>query len=312
MNRMVATTSVLSLAFAFLVLGSVSALGQNDDEYWFKRVLVTNDDGINEPRILKLGIAFSAVAKTYIVASTEDRSGSSNYTMLGKRTRSLFVTREYDSDSLTAYAVSGYPADCVAFGIKGLLKETPPDLVISGINGGPNLGTDGWFVSGTIGAARTAAFFGIPAIAVSGLDSDDKNMVDALTAWVIELAKTRVVQDLKPGEYLNVNVPRVKPSEIRGVKVARLAPSNHEISFERVFRELDDDGIESEEVWLIERTPTTTMDPAGTDISAFHQNFITIVPMRIGESKEQPEERIGLNDNTIPEWRPTRNPDTEQ
>ncbi|MCB0280773.1 MAG: hypothetical protein KDD94_14785, partial [Calditrichaeota bacterium] len=100
---------------------------------WPKRVLLTNDDGIDEKRLQNLAFAFAKVTETYMVASTVDRSGSGNYMAIGKYQKSLFVMKEHQEKNLVVYAVAGYPADCVAFAVGGLLKDNPPDLVISGI-----------------------------------------------------------------------------------------------------------------------------------------------------------------------------------
>jgi 5'-nucleotidase len=115
-------------------------------------VLITNDNGIEDVKIVELARAFSEIAETYVVAPLEDRSGSTHYLTVTQR-GSFRVERRQIGKGIHAYAVDGFPADCVVLALTGIMKDSPPDLVISGINGGPNLGKD-WLFSGTIGAAR--------------------------------------------------------------------------------------------------------------------------------------------------------------
>ncbi|MGD2092376.1 MAG: 5'/3'-nucleotidase SurE [Candidatus Aminicenantes bacterium] len=269
---------------------------------WLRRVLLTNDDGISETRLWALGKAFSKVSATYIVASFEDRSGTSNVSGLGKYKRSLFVKREYMSENLVAYGVAGYPADCVAFGIKGLLKDQPPDLVVSGINSGPNLGDDAWFGSGTIGAARAAAFLGFPAIAVSGLDDDDKEMVRWVTQWVVRFAQSKIVKELKPGEYLTVSIPTVRPSEIKGIKIVQRTPSVRDFQWEKVWEEGEESDDETEAVWIVRVKGISKVPPSDSDGVWYRKGYIVIVPMRVGENDEILVNKLRTRKNELPEW----------
>ncbi len=241
---------------------------------------------------------------TYVVASFEDRSGSSNYASLStKHGRALFVKRDYASASLVAYGVSGHPADCVLFAIRGLLKDRPPDLVVSGINGGPNLGVDDWFGSGTIGAARAAAYLGIPAIAVSGLDDDDAEMVDAVTAWVVEFSKSQVVQQLQRGEYLTISIPEKKASEIRGVKVVERAPPLEDFELVNVWTEAEEGDDETEEIWLVHKKEPIGTPPPESDVTWLERGYIVIVPMRVDEHDRPKLAQLQGEIHSIPEWR---------
>lgn len=270
---------------------------------WPSRVLLTNDDGLNEKRLWALARAFSKQAMTYVVATQVDRSGSTNYAKLfGKSSRTLVVKRHRISDSLIAYGVDGYPADCVLFGLRGPFKDEPPDLVISGINGGSNPGTDSWFGSGTIGAARTAAFLGVPAIAVSGLDDDDQEMVDRLTDWVIRLAQSEVVQGLRSGQYLTVSVPGRKASEIQGIKLLERSPSMAGFEFVEVWSEGDDNQKEAEQVWLARAKPPLQGPPAESDIPWLQKGYIVIVPMQLDEHDRASLTRLQAGGHDIPTW----------
>ncbi len=293
-----------SIAHAAMMIASLACVSagvaQQESEAWPQRVLITNDDGIHEDRLWPLARAFAVEMETWVVASTEDRSGSSNVMSLGKNDRSLSVQRVLRTTNMTAYAVSGFPADCVVFGIRGLLKDKPPDLVVSGVNGGPNLGLDGWFGSGTIGAVRTAAFLGIPAIAVSGLDDDDSDMVAKVANWVVDLAKSRIVRGLEPGQYLTVAIPKIPANEIRGVRVAPRTPSVRRIELDRVLNEEDED--ESVEVWVVRQTGQSTDIPPDSDGSLYHQGYIVITPMRLGEDAMDLMAGFKTDQDDLPSW----------
>ena len=159
----------IAILVSLAVLITISDAAASE-RVWPKRVLITNDNGIEDPKLVALVRAFAKTTETWVVAPSVDRSGSGSHltvTRLGK----LEVHRRDLGEGIRAFAVDGYPADCVALAILGIMRESPPDLVVSGINGGPNLGAE-WMFSGTIGAARVAAFAGIPSMAISGIDDD--------------------------------------------------------------------------------------------------------------------------------------------
>jgi 5'-nucleotidase len=160
-----------------------------------------------------------------LVASSEDRSGTSNL-MTFTRTGRFVVERRDVGEGVRAWALDGYPADCVVFALAGPLADSPPDLVVSGINGGANLADD-WFGSGTIGAARTAAYLGVPAIAVSGIDDDDPDALEAAVDWVLRLARSGVMREVTPPSYLTISLPVGPPSEITGIEVVDRARGGH-------------------------------------------------------------------------------------
>ena len=135
----------------------------------FNHVLITNDDGIEDSkRLVALAKEVLKVAdRVSIIVSEFDRSGTSNYSTYGKYKSVFEVTCQYynEENKLGIYTIPGNPADCVMLGLGGVTGGEIPDLVLSGINGGANIGP-GWFGSGTIGAARAAAYFGVKSIAL--------------------------------------------------------------------------------------------------------------------------------------------------
>ena len=176
-------------------------------------VLLTNDDGIDSPGLAALYKGLSTVTDVIVVAPKTDQSGVG-------RTRSD-LSYELDNritvaDHAWGYVVDGTPADCVAVGLRGIPEADEIDLVVSGANDGPNVGSYILGHSGTVGAAVEAAFLGTPAIAVSGYDretyfpedNDERSfepIADA-TRDLFELLDGRSVFD-GTVDYLNVNVP---------------------------------------------------------------------------------------------------------
>lgn len=262
-------------AFTQAPQGSARPHGHQDGP---GRVLITNDDGIDAPSLRALARAFArTTTQAVVVAPLENRSGSST-SMAALRTGRLVVERRRFDAGITAYAVDGEPGDAVIFALTKLLADDPPDLVISGINGGPNLG-DAWIASGTIGAARLAAYLGVPAIAVSGLPEDgDSAAVATLADWVVDLAHSRLVRQLEAPNYLTVSLPRLPPDRIEGLELTDRARGTLRFALERDDRDERGD----REVWRL-RLSSATPDEPGSDAMALRSGRIAIVPMRVDE-----------------------------
>lgn len=261
------------------------------------KVLLTNDDGITDPPLAALAREFRrAGARVVVVAPLEDRSGTSNYISAFGSGR-LEAQRWDLGEGIEAYAVDGYPGDAVTFALTGLLTAEPPDLVISGINGGPNLG-DAWMYSGTIGAARTAAYLGVPAIAVSGLRAEDPEARTAVARWVVEFARTAAVRALVAPEYLTVSLPPIDPREIRGLAIVHRARGTLEFHAEPVAVS----GAGSlRESWSFS-VSSVPVDRPGTDAAAISRGQIAIVPMQAAEYDGELAGRItdALKDAALP------------
>lgn len=292
--------SVFLVLFCVAVFlgGKARHIGDNKGDGWPKRVLITNDNGIEDIKIIELAREFSKVAETYVVAPLEDRSSSTHYLTATQKGK-LQVQKHTIGKGIHAYAVHGFPADCVLLAITGIMKDNPPDLVVSGINGGPNLGVD-WLFSGTVGAARVASFGGIPAIAVSGLDDNMPEAVDAVNKWVVRLAKSPLVRDLKPQQYLTVSIPRVSPEEIQGVCVAERSGL-----LERpVFAKLTDVDLESgQEIWQIVGAEKLDYSlPGDSDLALYNEGYIVIVPMVCDEHDRQLLSLLKKDRERLPEW----------
>lgn len=291
----------LARPFSILCAGVLTALilcGQAEAG-WPGKVLITNDNGIHDPKIAALARAFSRVAETVVVAPATDQSGTSNHISLGRDRPVVTVERHDLGEGIEAYALDGYPADCVFWAVTGLLRDSPPDLVVSGINGGPNLGPD-WIGSGTIGAARLAAFGGFPAIAVSGLDDDHIDAVAASTEWVVSLAQSPIVRELERGQFLTVSIPRVSPEEIKGIQVVERAPIVMAglPTFEPDSTKSDTAG---KQAWILQPPRERGFELAG-DIVAYQSNYIAVVPMRVDEHDYELMKKLEGRLEDFPAW----------
>ena len=228
------------------------------------RILISNDDGYLAPGINALAAALSEVADIVVVAPDSNRSGASNSLSLD---RPLSVQRAANG----FYFVNGTPTDCVHVALTGML-DYRPDLVVSGINNGPNMGDDTLY-SGTVAAATEGYLFGIPAIAFSQGSHGWEHIDDAA-----RLARDVVLRHFAtlPAPYLlNVNIPNRPYAELTSIVATRLG-RRHQA--EPVIRALDPRGKEI--FWI--GPPGATKDAGeGTDFYACAQGQVSITPLQI-------------------------------
>jgi len=235
-------------------------------------VVLTNDDGIDAPGIAALHDALQAVADVTVVAPTENQSG------VGRAADREFDVHDHDR----GYAVTGTPADCVAY---GLHVVDDPDFVVAGANDGPNVGADNVGRSGTVGAAAEAAFLGYAGIAISTYDPVDGGLVDferdAFDATQ-DVAR-RLVDALAPADltstdaFLSVNVPTETTAETH----LRLTEPVHDYSL-RVDESGDGYAVTSAfyDPLRPDRDERVT-DPVGTDRRALADGDVSIAPLSI-------------------------------
>jgi 5'-nucleotidase len=187
-------------------------------------ILISNDDGIGAPGIKALARALADVADVTVVAPDRERSATGHAITVHHPLR---VRRYPDYPVPEAYAVDGTPADCVKIALEAL-SINRPDMVIAGINRGPNLGTDVLY-SGTVSAAIEAAILGLPAMAVSLVDFREDGYEEA-ALFVAKMAGIYSSRGLPPDTLLNINWPQSKP---RGVKVTTLGRRRYTNTFEK-------------------------------------------------------------------------------
>ena len=200
------------------------------------RILLTNDDGINAIGLRALAAALAGAGHAVtVVAPSSEQSGVSSCLTLHSPLRVTEVDEDNAygksaNERLKGFTVSGTPVDCVKLGVTTLLEESP-DLVVSGINAGFNIGMD-VFYSGTAAAAMEAAWLGYPGLAVSrGLHpGDDPAGCARITAELIERIDWA---NLPPQRALNLNFPRLAPQEAKGPRVCPISMSPWTACYER-------------------------------------------------------------------------------
>ncbi len=227
--------------------------------------LISNDDGYRAKGLICLAEALASIAQVSVVAPDRDRSGASNSLTLDQPLRAIIGDNGYIS-------VDGTPTDCVHLAITGLL-DTEPDMVVSGINGGPNLGDDVLY-SGTVAAAMEGRFLGYPAMAIS-LAAVEPRHFDTAAQVAITLIKRLETQRLSPDIILNVNVPDVPLAEIAGFQSTRLG---HRHKAEPVVRMADPRGRTI--YWVGPAGAEQDAGP-GTDFYAVNHNYVSVTPIQI-------------------------------
>ncbi len=229
------------------------------------RILVSNDDGYQAPGLLRLVAALSELADITVVAPDRDRSGASNSLSLKNP---LYVTRHDNG----FYSVEGTPTDCVHVAITGLLEQEP-DMVVSGINNGPNMGDDVIY-SGTVAAAMEGRFLGLPSIAISQASFHPEHFDTAarVAVWLVRRLRER---PLPPDTILNVNVPDLPWSQLAGFRATRLG---HRHKAEPVIKSSDPRGRPI--YWVGPAGPEQDAGP-GTDFHAVRANFVSITPLQV-------------------------------
>ena len=228
------------------------------------RILISNDDGYLAPGINALADALASVADIVVVAPDSNRSGASNSLSLD---RPLSVTRAANG----FYFVNGTPTDCVHIALTGML-DYRPDLIVSGINNGQNMGDDTLY-SGTVAAATEGFLFGIPAIAFSQVEYGWAH-VDSAARVARDLVMRRF--DELPSPYLlNVNIPNLPYEQLTTIAATRLG-RRHQA--EPVIRAQDPRGREI--FWI--GPPGATRDAGeGTDFHATTQGQVSVTPLQI-------------------------------
>lgn len=228
------------------------------------KILVSNDDGYLAPGLIALVEALRPLADLTVVAPDSNRSGSSNSLTLD---RPLSVHRAENG----FFFVNGTPSDCVHVALTGILQARP-DLVVSGINQGQNMGDDTLY-SGTVAAATEGFLFGIPAIAFSQVEKGWAHLGTAARV-AREFVEHRLKLLQKP-YLLNINIPNLPYEQLSGLKPARLG-KRHES--EAVIRSQDPHG---REIFWIGPCGKERDAGEGTDFHAVANGFVSVTPLRI-------------------------------
>ena len=230
-------------------------------------ILLTNDDGIHAEGLWALEKALSGEHRTTVVAPDVQRSAVGHSITLIHPLRFDRI----QTNGGWGYAVSGTPADCVKLGVLEIL-EARPDMVVSGINPGPNVGVNLNY-SGTVSAAKEAALMGIPAIAVSQNPNPDNEY--SVAAHFVGILIAKIMENgLPSGTFLNVNVPACHPDQIEGIRITRQGISRlKEIFYRRT------DPRKQTYYWQGAETQIFDQDP-DTDGAVLCTNYISVTPVQ--------------------------------
>ncbi|MFA5968078.1 MAG: 5'/3'-nucleotidase SurE [Sphingomonas sp.] len=237
------------------------------------RILLTNDDGVHARGMGVLErIARQISDDVTIVAPMEEQSGKS---------RSLTITQPVRLRHLgeKRYAVTGTPTDAVMMALAHVMKDAKPDLILSGVNRGANIGEDVSY-SGTVAAAMEGALAGIRSIALSQREtkrgSGDQVSFDTAEAWGVQVLKPLLDAPLAPRSLININFPPVAPETVKGVKV--VSQGLRDYGGLNLIQGLDPRGYEY--FWYglgrVASTPT-----ADTDLEAIEQGYVTVTPLHL-------------------------------
>ncbi len=229
------------------------------------RILLSNDDGYFAPGLACLAQALSAVAEVVVVAPERDRSGASNSLTLDRP-----LSLRQSSNGF--YYVNGTPTDCVHLAVTGMLPELP-DMVVSGINHGANMGDDTVY-SGTVAAATEGFLLGVPSIAVS-LASKSAGHYQTAARVVCEIVERCKRDPFPQPVLLNVNVPDLPWEALKGSLVTRLGKRH---KAEPVVKSLTPRG---ETVYWVGAAGSAQDAGEGTDFHAVAQGLVSITPLQI-------------------------------
>jgi 5'-nucleotidase len=230
------------------------------------RILLSNDDGIRSEGLKALYEELSKFADVVVVAPDRERSAVGRALTLHRPIRCEKIDENW-------YAVDGTPTSCVYIGIHAIMKGNKPDMVIGGINRGPNLGEDITY-SGTVSVAMEGALLGIPSLAFSLASFENHKWKDA-AKWAAEIAKEVGKKGLPQGCCLNVNIPNLSFEEIRGIKLTRQGKKNYS---EKVEERKDPWGRTY--YWIGGEEPDWIPEP-GTDYWAVKNGYISITPIHL-------------------------------
>ncbi len=241
-------------------------------------VLVTNDDGIFAPGLAALVRAVGRWGEVWVVAPDREKSAISLALTLYRPLRVHEVRRR-------AFAVDGTPADCVYLAVQKLLPRRP-DVLLSGINPGPNLGRQDVSYSGTVAAAFQGAFLGIPSVAVSTLPNPRGRIAFPLVAEIAsEITRRLVASGFPEGLVVNINVP---PPPVKGLRVTALGEKHY-----------DPEIVEKRDprmrayFWIGTGTPRA-LAGRGTDIRAIAEGYVSLSPL-----KKDPTDRRALKTGVL-------------
>jgi 5'-nucleotidase len=230
-----------------------------------KTILVTNDDGYDARGIRLLWKSLEGLGEVFVVAPANEQSASSHSLTVRQRIASRKVRERH-------YKVTGTPTDSVLLGIRGILKREP-DLIVSGINHGPNMGEDVTY-SGTVAAAIEGTLLGIPSVAISSIQRavSSEPIIGRVARVVVE---TAMRLGLPKGCLVNVNIPDPDISPIRGIITTKLGSR----AYDNILTV--EEGGEGETFFTVGGEDPVWQDDHGTDIDAVRHGYVSVTPLHL-------------------------------
>ncbi len=230
------------------------------------RILVSNDDGVAAPGLQALRKAAAQIAEVVVVAPETNQSAAGHSLTVQRPLR----VREVSKD---VYAIDGTPTDAVTWAFHKLMVDKLPDLVLSGINAGANLGDDVTY-SGTVAAAFEGTILGVPSIAASLVDQTAENF-DPAARFVAKLARWVAEHGIPPNTLLNVNLPVLDGKPLRRYAFTRLG--------KREYRDIIAEKVDprGKEYFWIAGEPKADLTEDGTDLHAIADGVVSITPLKI-------------------------------
>ena len=229
------------------------------------RILLSNDDGYFAPGLAALAAALSGLGEVVVVAPEQNRSGASNSLTLD---RPLMLKQAANG----FHFVNGTPTDCVHLAVTGML-DTLPDIIVSGINNGANMGDDTIY-SGTVAAATEGYLLGIPSIAISLTSFEGRNFA-AAGRVARELVERYTAKPINQPVLLNVNVPDIPYEELKGIEVTRLGRRH---KAEPVVKMVSP---RNETMYWIGAAGAAADAGPGTDFNAVERGFVSVTPLQV-------------------------------
>ena len=230
------------------------------------RILISNDDGINSEGLHILVDALRDLGEVFVIAPDREQSAASH-------ALSLHHPLRIDEISENIYSVDGTPTDCINLAVNGILKDKRPDIIISGINKGENLGDDITY-SGTVSAAMEGTLLGIPSIAIS-LASRKNFYFDTASYYALIVAKYVIDKSLPVGTLLNVNIPNLPKTKIKGIKVTT---QGKRVYGEPIVEKIDPRG---RKYYWIGGDELRFLNIKDSDLVAVNQGFVSVTPIKL-------------------------------
>ena len=244
------------------------------------KILITNDDGISSQGIYALWEAMNDIGETLIAAPSLEQSATSHSLTLSSPLRVEILERK---NGFKGWSISGTPVDCVKIAIRSLMKKSP-DILVSGVNHGANLGNNIMY-SGTVSAATEGMIMGVPSIAIS-LASYETDNYDAVKKYAKKIVTNVLEHGLPRDTLLNVNVPYCKLKEIRGLKITS---QGNQYFIDEYEKRLDP---RNGEYYWIKGQMIDEDQSIDYDGKAIQENYVSVTPLNFKLTNESYEKDL--------------------